>query len=256
MKVVILAGGIGSRFSEVTSAIPKPMIEVGGMPVLVHIMNTYSHYKYNNFIICCGYKGHLIKKYFIDYQLVNSNVSIDFSTKKLSYKDKSSNDWRVSLVDTGINSNTAGRLKKIKKYLKKDENFLMTYGDGLSNVNISELIKFHKKNKLLATVTVVQPRNQYGILSLEDNMVRKYEEKPKFKDQYINGGYFVLSAKCLDLIKNDNSSWESDCIPELVRMKQLGAYKHNGFWKSMDTLNDKLELEKLCKDNPPWSVFI
>ena len=255
MKVVILAGGIGSRFSEETSEIPKPMIEVGGVPVLIHIMNTYSHYKYNNFIICCGYKGHLIKKYFVDYQLVNSDISIDFVKNKIFYEDKFENNWQVTLVDTGLNTNTAGRLKKIKNYLNKDEIFLMTYGDGLSNVNISKLVNFHKKNKLLATMTVVQPRYQYGILSLKDDIVCKFEEKPKTKNQYINGGYFVLSVKCLDLIKDNNVSWESTCIPELVRMKQLSAYKHGGFWQSMDSLNDKLKLEKLCNDKPPWSVF-
>ena len=255
MKVVILAGGIGSRFSEETLAIPKPMIEVGGIPVLIHIMNIFSHYKYNDFIICCGYKGHLIKKYFIDYQLFNSNVSIEFSKNKILYEDKSNNNWKVSLVDTGLNTNTGGRLKKIKNYLKKNETFLMTYGDGLSNVNIPQLVNFHKKNKLLATMTVIQPRYQYGILSLKEDIVCKFEEKPKPKNQYVNGGFFVLSEKCLNLVKDDYTSWESVCIPELVKMKQLCAYKHDGFWHSMDTLNDKLKLEKLYRKNPPWSVF-
>ena len=255
MKVVILAGGFGSRLSEMTSALPKPMIEIGGIPILIHIMNIFSYYKFNEFIICCGYKGHLIKKYFVDYQLLNSNISIDYRKNKIVYKDTLNNHWKISLVDTGINTNTGGRLKKIKNFLKKDKSFLMTYGDGLSNIDILKLIKFHNKNKLLATITVVQPRYQYGVLSIKNNLVSKFQEKPKLKKQYTNGGFFVLSTKCLDLIEDDNSSWENTCIPKLVKMKQLSAYKHDGFWQSMDTLNDKIQLEKIYSVKPPWIVI-
>ena len=257
MKAVILAGGLGTRISEETIIKPKPMIEIGGFPILWHIMKIYSHYGINDFIICCGYKGYLIKEYFSNYYLQTSDVTFDLTSNTTMYHKSKTDPWKVTLVDTGEKTMTGGRISKIKKYLENDETFCLTYGDGLADINISDLINYHKVNKRLATITASIAPMRFGALSLnKDNSVDKFVEKPKGDNSYINGGFFVLSEKVLDLIKDDNTVWEKEPLEHLTQNNQLSAFLHNGFWQPMDTLREKNYLEELwLSGKAPWKVW-
>lgn len=255
MKTVILAGGLGSRLSEETDLKPKPMVTIGGKPILWHIMKIYSSYGLNDFIICLGYKGYIIKEYFSNYFIHNSNISIDFINNKTSILNSPKENWKVTLIDTGEDTITGGRLKRIKKYLD-DEDFCFTYGDGVGDINISKLIKFHKSQKKLATVTAVRPTSRFGELNIENNIVKKFREKPVSKNTYINGGFFVLSPKVIDYIKNDMTVWEKEPLETLSMKNELTAFKHNKFWHPMDTLRDKRYLDKLWQNNKaPWKMW-
>ncbi len=255
MQTVILAGGFGTRLSEETNIIPKPMIEIGNKPILWHIMKIYSSYGYKEFIICGGYKQDYIKEYFKNYFIKNSDVSFYLNRNKIHINKKQIEDWKITVVDTGIKSNTAGRIKKIQKLIKGD-NFFLTYGDGVSNINIKKLLNFHLKNKKYATLTAVRPEARYGILKIEKNLVSKFNEKPLSKDSWINGGFFVLNKNIFKFIKNYKSIWEQEPLKKLTKSKNLCAYKHTGFWQSMDTLREKRILEDLWKKkNPPWKVW-
>ena len=256
MKVVILAGGYGTRISEETDIKPKPMIEIGGKPILWHIMKIYSTYGYNDFIICCGYKGYAIKDYFLNYYNHQNDFTIDLSNGDIEMHNRNSEPWKVTLVDTGINTLTGGRVKRVKEYIG-DETFMLTYGDGVSDLNIDELVKYHKKNNKLATITSVQPPGRFGALNLDtNNNVNKFIEKPAGDGAWINGGFFVLDSKVIDYITDDSTVWEQDPLKRLAAEGELSAYKHNGFWKPMDTLRDKLELENLWKSNEaPWKIW-
>ena len=256
MKAVILAGGFGTRISEETYLKPKPMVEIGGMPILWHIMKIYSNYGINDFIICCGYKGYLIKEYFKNYSLHMSDVTFDISKNSMKVHKKKAENWKITLVDTGEKSNTGGRLKRVTKYLKNEKNFCFTYGDGLSDVNISESIKFHLKNKKLVTLTGVQVPSRYGSLDCNGNLVTNFVEKPKGENSYINGGFFVMSTKVLNYIEGDKTSWEAEPLKYFAKKKQLVVYKHKGFWQSMDTLRDKNYLENMWSENKaPWKSW-
>lgn len=254
MQVVLLAGGKGTRLSEETVHMPKPMVEIGGKPILWHIMKMYSHYGFNDFIICLGYKGYLIKEYFFHYFMHMSDVTIDLKKNAVKVHTSSSESWKVTLVDTGLETMTGGRLKRIRKYLG-DEPFLMTYGDGVSDVNIRELIKFHKRNKKCATVTAVQVAGRFGALRMSDSgSVDAFSEKPKGDGSWINGGFFVLEPEIFKHIKGDETIWEFNSLKEMVHAKQLAAFKHDGFWKCMDTLRDRAELEAAWNSGrAPWA---
>ncbi|MBF0491232.1 MAG: glucose-1-phosphate cytidylyltransferase [Deltaproteobacteria bacterium] len=255
MKVVILAGGLGTRISEETHLKPKPMIEVGAKPILWHILKLYSAYGANDFIICCGYKGYVIKEYFANYFLYNSDVTFDMSSNKMEVHQNSSEPWKITLVDTGENTMTGGRLKRVQNYLG-DEDFCFTYGDGLSSVNISSLIDFHKKQKTLATLTATQPPGRFGSIKILENKIESFEEKPQGDGAWINGGFFVLSPKVFGYIKGDESIWEREPLEKLVEEGQLSAFKHQGFWQPMDTLRDKNHLEELwASGKAPWKVW-
>ncbi len=256
MKVVILAGGMGTRLSEETVSLPKPMIEIGGKPILWHIMKIYSHYGFNDFIICLGYKAYLIKEYFSHYFMHMSDVTIDLAKNETKIHDSYSEPWKVTLVDTGMNTMTGGRIKRIGKYIG-DETFLLTYGDGVGSVDIKKLVDFHKKHKKLATITAVQPTGRFGALDLhEDDSVRAFYEKPVGDRTWVNGGFFVLEPKVLEYIKDDSSTWEKEPLEKLGQDGQMVAYKHSGFWKPMDTLRDKGELENLWQSGKaPWKVW-
>ncbi len=254
MKAVILAGGLGTRISEETYLKPKPMIEVGGRPLLWHIMKSYSVYDVNEFIICCGYKGELIKEYFSNYFLHTSNVTIDMSNNKINIHQRNAEPWKVTLVDTGEKTATGGRLKRIYKYIKNENDFCFTYGDGLSDVNIKSLIKFHRKYKKMATLTAVTPPGRFGAIELSGNRVQKFREKPT--GALINGGYFVLSPNCLNFIKDDAVAWEEYPLNKLAKKKELMAYKHKGFWQPMDTLREKQLLQSLWESGKaPWKKW-
>ncbi|WP_018985069.1 glucose-1-phosphate cytidylyltransferase [Methylophilus methylotrophus] len=256
MKAVILAGGLGTRISEETHLKPKPMIEIGGKPILWHIMKLYSAYGINDFIICCGYKGYVIKEYFANYFLHMSDVTFDMSNNSMQVHQRNAEPWKVTLVDTGEQTLTGGRLKRVAEYIKNEEAFCFTYGDGLSNVNITELVKFHKQHGKLATVTGVQPPGRYGALELNENQVTGFAEKPKGDGGWINGGFFVLSPQCIDYIENDQSSWEGSPLMHLAQTGQLMAYEHEGFWQPMDTLREKTLLESLwASGEAPWKVW-
>ena len=244
MKAVILAGGYGTRISEETHLKPKPMIEIGGKPLLWHIMKTYSEHGINDFIICCGYKGYMIKEYFANYFLHMSDVTFDMKNNKMTVHKKSVEPWSVTLVDTGLNTMTGGRLKRIKEHVK-NETFCFTYGDGLSNVNISELINFHKKNNSKATVTSVQPPGRFGTLDISGNKIINFKEKPAGDGNWINGGYFVLEPSVFDYLKDDNTIWEREPLEKLAEENELSAFKHTGFWQPLDTLRDKNYLDEL-----------
>jgi glucose-1-phosphate cytidylyltransferase len=256
MKAVILAGGLGTRISEESYLRPKPMIEIGGKPILWHIMKTYSHYGINNFIICCGVKGYLIKEYFANYFLHMSDVTIDMDFNQMQVHQRHAEPWKVTLVDTGELTMTGGRLKRVSEYIKHEEAFCMTYGDGVSDVNISDLISFHKSKKSLATLTATVPPGRFGALKIEDGKVRNFREKPKGDGNMINGGYFVLSPKVLDYIKDEQTIWEHDPLERLAEEGNLAAFHHTGFWQPMDTLRDKVHLEGLWQSgNAPWKVW-
>ncbi|MFD1121501.1 glucose-1-phosphate cytidylyltransferase [Methylophilus flavus] len=256
MKAVILAGGLGTRISEETHLKPKPMIEIGGKPILWHIMKLYSAHGINDFVICCGYKGYIIKEYFANYFLHMSDVTFDMSNNSMQVHQRNAEPWKVTLVDTGEQTLTGGRLKRVEEYVKDEEAFCFTYGDGLSDVNIAELVEFHQQHGKLATVTGVQPPGRYGALRLNGQQVIGFSEKPKGDGGWINGGFFVLSPKCIDYIENDQSSWESDPLIQLAKMGELVAYEHNGFWQPMDTLREKTMLEDLWQsDKAPWKIW-
>ena len=255
MKVVILAGGLGTRISEETNLKPKPMIEIGGKPILWHIMKIYSYYGINEFIICCGYKGYLIKEYFANYFLHSSDMTIDLVENETIIHSNSSEPWRVTLVDTGNDTMTGGRLKRVKNYLDK-EDFCFTYGDGLSDINIRDLINFHNSHKKLATTTAVLPPGRFGSLELEEDKILSFKEKPDGDGSWINGGFFVLSPKVIDYIDNDQTIWERDPMERIASNNQMRAFFHKNFWQPMDTLRDKNNLEELWRTNSaPWRLW-
>ncbi|MFL0606688.1 glucose-1-phosphate cytidylyltransferase [Cylindrospermopsis raciborskii] len=256
MKAVILAGGYGTRLSEETHLKPKPMIEIGDRPILWHIMKLYSAHGINDFIVCCGYKGYVIKEYFANYFLHMSDVTFDMQLNEMQVHQKHAEPWRVTLVDTGESTLTGGRLKKVKKYIN-GETFCFTYGDGVSDTNIRELIRYHQQKGLWATVTAVQPPGRYGALNIDDKtMVLNFQEKPQGEGGWINGGFFVLEPEVIDLIGGDHSSWESETLPLIASKNQLTAFYHHGFWQPMDTLRDKNMLEQLWRsDKAPWRVW-
>ena len=253
MILVILAGGLGTRISEETYLKPKPMIEIGGRPILWHILKLYSSHGVKDFVICCGYKGYVIKEYFANYFLHMSDVTFDMSNNQMVVHQRKAEPWKVTLVDTGDDTLTGGRLKRVKEYIKDDQAFCFTYGDGLSDVDISALIRFHYEHGKLATVTAVSPPGRYGALERRGDQVTGFSEKPRGDGGLINGGFFVLSPECLDLIENDHTSWEASPLTELTQKNQLMAYEHRGFWQPMDTLRDKNHLEELWRSgNAPW----
>lgn len=255
MKAVLLAGGYGTRISEESGVRPKPMVEIGGKPILWHIMKIYSFHGVNEFIICCGYKGHMIKEYFANYYLHNSDVTFDMSKNSMQVHNSTSEDWKVTLVHTGQDSMTGGRLKRVKDYIG-DDTFCMTYGDGLSNVNITELIEFHKEQNTLATLTAVQQAGRFGVFNLPSNetKIHSFQEKPKGGEMpWINGGFFVLEPEVIDYIEDDYTTWEREPLEQLAKDGELAAFRHAGFWQPMDTLRDKHVLEDLWqKGDAPW----
>ncbi|KZR90571.1 Glucose-1-phosphate cytidylyltransferase [Synechococcus sp. MIT S9508] len=257
IKAVILAGGLGSRLAEETNLKPKPMIEIGSKPILWHIMKIYSHYGINDFIVCCGYKGYVIKEYFANYFLHMSDVTFDMSKNSMEVHQQSAEPWRVTLVDTGDHTMTGGRLRRVKSYLKGDEDFCFTYGDGLSDINITELIDFHRAHGLQATLTATYPPGRFGALEIHsDKRITAFQEKPKGDGGMINGGFFVLSPKVINLISNDQTLWECEPLEALAESNQLKAFKHSGFWQPMDTLRDKNHLEELWQSGKaPWKVW-
>ncbi len=256
MKAVILAGGLGTRISEETHLRPKPMIEIGGKPLLWHILKIYSSHGVNDFVICCGYKGYFIKEYFANYFLHMSDVSFDLSKNEMKVHQHKAEPWNVTLVDTGDETMTGGRLKRVSDYVKDSESFCFTYGDGLSDVDIGRELAFHQQHKKLATVAAVQPPGRYGALQTEGNKVTGFQEKPRGDGGRINGGFFVLSPRVLDFIDGDHTSWESEPLEKLATMGELVAYEHNGFWQPMDTLRDKTQLEELWQSGrAPWKVW-
>jgi glucose-1-phosphate cytidylyltransferase len=257
MKVVILAGGLGTRLSEETTLKPKPMVEVGGMPILWHIMKIYSYYGYNDFVICLGYKGYLIKEFFNNYFLHRSDITVDLKNNKVIFNESDAEPWTITLVDTGVNSMTGGRVKRIQKHIG-NEPFFLTYGDGLSDVNIFELLETHKKGEKYLTVTSVQPNGRFGALNLSPtNEILSFLEKPKGDGSWINGGYFVCQPEVFNYISNDETVFEKDPMESLAKEGQMQAYLHHGFWKPMDTLRDKIELEELwsLNDKTPWKKW-
>jgi len=252
MKAVILAGGFGTRLSEETTIRPKPMVEIGGRPILWHIMKTYSAYDIHEFIICCGYKGNMIKEYFSNYFLQQSDVTIDMKTNRMNVHQNGTDPWKVTLVDTGEQTMTGGRLKRVRDYIG-DGTFCLTYGDGVCDINIHELVKFHKKQKVLATLTAVQPPGRFGILTLKNDSVVGFREKPHGDGAWINGGFFVLEPEVTDYIKDDGTVWEQDPLMMLAHDSLLSAYRHYGFWQPMDTLRDRMYLEELwASKKAPW----
>ena len=253
MKAVILAGGLGTRISEESVSKPKPLIEVGDKPIIWHIMKLYSFYGVNEFIICCGYKGYLIKEYFVNYYLHSSDVAINLQDNSISILNKDSEPWTITLINTGESSQTGGRLLRIKDYI--DDTFCMTYGDGVSDIDIGALIGFHKQNKKLATITAVQPPGRFGALVLDGDKVTGFIEKPEGDGGWINGGFFVLEPEIFDYIEDDLTIWEQHPLKSLASDGQLRSYLHKGFWRPMDTLRDKIELEELWKGKPPWKLW-
>ena len=257
MKVVLLAGGLGTRLSEETVLKPKPMIEIGGMPILWHIMKTYSAHGFNDFIICLGYKGYLIKEYFANYFLHKSDVTIDLKDNSIKVHDSQAEPWTITLVDTGNDSMTGGRIKRIQPHVN-NETFMLTYGDGVIDLNINELVKFHKDHGKLCTVTSVQPSGRFGALDLtEDMTVRSFLEKPKGDGSWINGGYFVCEPEVFNYItEGDATVWEQQPMQQIAQSGQMKAYKHNGFWRPMDTLKDKHDLNDMWnKGQSPWKIW-
>lgn len=255
MKTVILAGGFGTRISEETQTRPKPMIEVGGKPLLWHIMKTYAYHGLTDFVICLGYKGYMIKEYFANYFLHNSNVTFHLAEERVEVHDTFSESWSVTLIDTGSDTMTGGRLKRIKPYLNPNEPFCMTYGDGLADINITELIAFAKEQKTQATVTAIQPPGRFGVLEVEGNLVTQFREKPS-GGHWMNGGFFVLEPSVLDLIDGDAVHWEREPMEALAKSGNLSFFKHHGYWQPIDTLRDRMTVEKLWNSgNPPWRVW-
>lgn len=256
LKAVILAGGLGTRISEETQLRPKPMIEIGGKPILWHIMKIYSAHGVNDFVICCGYKGYIIKEYFANYFLHMSDVTFDMQNNQMEVHQRNAEPWRVTLVDTGEHSMTGGRLRRVAKYVKEEESFCFTYGDGVADVDIGGLINFHRQHGKQATVTAVQPAGRYGALNMEVGTVKSFIEKPQGDGGWINGGFFVLSPRCLDLLTDDACIWEAGPLETLADQGELKAFEHIGFWQPLDTLRDKNQLEELWySDKAPWKVW-
>ena len=256
MKAVILAGGLGTRLSEETVVKPKPMVEIGGMPILWHILKIYSHYGINEFIICCGYKGYIIKEYFANYFLHQSDITFDMANNEMHVHQKRAEPWKITLVDTGEHSMTGGRLKRILPYIDNEEAFCFTYGDGVADIDITKLVAFHKAHCKQATLTAVYPPGRFGALDIVDNQVLQFQEKPRGDGALVNGGFFVLSPKVVERIKDDNTIWEQEPLKGLAADGQLMSYKHEGFWQPMDTLRDKMLLEELWQnDKAPWKVW-
>jgi glucose-1-phosphate cytidylyltransferase len=255
LKVVILAGGLGTRISEESHLRPKPMIEIGGKPILWHIMKIYSAHGLRDFVICVGYKGYMIKEYFANYYLHMADVTFDLAANSMKVHQNTAEPWRVTLVDTGEETQTGGRLKRVKSYVE-GEDFCFTYGDGLSDVNVGKLIEFHKAQKTLATVTAIQPPGRFGALNVEKQKITGFEEKPAGDGGWINGGFFVLNPKVLDTIEGDSTRWEGAPMQALAREENLSAFVHRGFWHPMDTLRDRVHLEELWNSGrPPWKVW-
>ena len=256
MKVVILAGGLGTRLSEETSIKPKPMVEIGGKPILWHIMKMYSKHGINDFVICCGYKGYIIKEYFTNYFLHQSDVTFNMKDNSMKIHEKRAEPWTVTLVDTGDSSMTGGRLARVSKYIKDEDAFCFTYGDGVSDVNITEAIAFHKSHGKVATLTAVYPPGRFGALGIKDNKIKRFTEKPKGDGALINGGFFVLSPEVLERISSDDCIWEQEPLKGLARDGELMSYIHEGFWQPMDTLRDKMYLQELWdKNEAPWKTW-
>jgi len=255
MKAVILAGGLGTRISEESHLKPKPMIEIGGKPILWHIMKIFTYYGIRDFVICCGYKGYVIKEYFANYLLHMSDVSIDVSTNKMEVHHAHAEPWKVTLIDTGKDTMTGGRLKRAQKYID-DKTFCFTYGDGVSDVNIYELIDYHQKHDKVATVTAIQPPGRYGSLEINDGFVARFQEKPLGDGAWVNGGFFVLNSEVFNFISDDSIIWEQEPLEKLALSGELKVYQHHGFWQAMDTLRDKVRLEELWNsNNAPWKVW-
>jgi glucose-1-phosphate cytidylyltransferase len=254
MKAIILAGGLGTRISEESHLKPKPMIEIGGKPMLWHIMKIYSHYGINEFVICLGYRGYVVKEYFANYFLHMSNVTFDMADNRMEVHQRNAEPWRVTLVDTGQDAMTGGRLKRVQEYVG-DETFCFTYGDGVADVDISETIRFHRAHGKAATVTAIQPPGRYGALNMEGDAVLNFQEKPAGDGAWINGGFFVLEPSVFGRIEGDHTSWEMQPLQGLAKDGELMSYRHDGFWQAMDTLRDKTQLEELWSNNPPWKVW-
>lgn len=256
MKAVILAGGLGTRLSEETSTRPKPMVEIGGKPILWHIMKMYSFHGVNEFIICCGYKGYLIKEYFANYFLHTSDVTFDMQSNEMHVHQKRAEPWKVTLVDTGDSSMTGGRLRRVSDYVKDEEAFCFTYGDGVSDIDITASIAFHRSHGKAATLTATYPPGRFGALEIESGQVKSFKEKPKGDGAMINGGFFVLSPKVLNQLEDDSTIWEQEPLMNLAKSGELMAFKHHGFWQPMDTLFDKNNLEKLwASGQAPWKKW-
>lgn len=256
MKAVILAGGLGTRLTEETVNKPKPMVEIGGKPILWHILKIYSAHGVNDFIICCGYKGYVIKEYFANYFLHQSDVTFDLNSNSMKVHEKRAEPWKITLVDTGDNTMTGGRLKRVLEYLKEEESFCFTYGDGVGDINIKELIKFHKTHGKDATMTSTYPPGRFGAIDIEGDTVKNFKEKPKGDGAMVNGGFFVLSPKVISKISDDSSVWEQEPLMTLAQEGSLMAFRHEGFWQPMDTLRDKLYLEEMWQTNKaPWKVW-
>ena len=256
MKVVILAGGRGTRIQEESLVKPKPLIEIGSKPIIWHIMKTYSHYGFKEFVICCGYKGYLIKEYFANFSLHNSDVTIDIKKNEIKVHKNNNEDWKITLVDTGDDSLTGGRILRIKDFV--EDEFFLTYGDGVADVNISKLVEYHKLNKKIATMTVVQPQGRFGMVELnaKNNLIENFAEKLKGDGSWINGGFFVLSKKIFEYLKDDFTIWENEPLEKLSKENQLVAFKHDNFWYPMDTMRDKIYLENLWDTNKaPWKLW-
>jgi glucose-1-phosphate cytidylyltransferase len=256
MKVVILAGGLGTRLSEETDIKPKPMVEIGGKPILWHIMKIYSHYGFNEFVVCCGYKGHVIKEYFANFFLHHSDITFDLKENKMEVHSSVSENWKITLVDTGKDTMTGGRIARIKKYVN-DGPFMLTYGDGVSNINIAELVKFHKTNQKMVTVTAVQPESRFGVLDIDaESHVKSFLEKPKGESGWINGGFFVCEPGIFDFIDGDSTIWERDPLERIAKKGELVAFRHEGFWKPMDSLKDKNDLNGYWENGTAeWKIW-
>ncbi len=256
MKAVILAGGLGTRISEESHLKPKPMIEIGGKPIIWHILKIYSAYGINDFIICLGYRGYVIKEYFANYFLHTSDVSFDLSTNQMEVHERHAEPWRVTLVDTGENTQTGGRLKRVRHYIKDEEEFCFTYGDGVGDIDISAALSFHRNQGTLATITAATPPGRFGALEINNNRVSCFHEKPPGSEGMINAGFFILSPKVIDLIEDDQTPWESTPLETLTNNQQLSVWQHHGFWQPMDTLRDKNHLEDLWqRGNAPWKTW-
>ena len=256
MKAVILAGGLGTRLSEETSTRPKPMVEIGGKPILWHILKTYAHHGVNDFVICCGYKGYVIKEYFANYFLHMSDVTFDMRSNRMEVHHKRAEPWKVTLVDTGDDSMTGGRLRRVAQYVRDDESFCFTYGDGVSDVDIGATLDFHREHGKLATLTATYPPGRFGALDIRDRQVRSFKEKPQGDGAMINGGFFVLNPGVLDYVAGDHILWEQEPLTQLANAGELMAYEHHGFWQPMDTLRDKHLLEELwASGKAPWKVW-
>jgi glucose-1-phosphate cytidylyltransferase len=255
MKAVILAGGLGTRLSEETIVKPKPMVEIGGKPILWHIMKSYSAHGINDFVICCGYKGYVIKEYFANYFLHTSDVTFDMKNNEMEVHTRKAEPWKVTLVDTGDDTLTGGRLKRVEQYVRDEDAFCFTYGDGVSDVNITKLIAFHKHHGKLASLTAIQPPGRFGALNLDGQRINSFQEKPQGDGAWINGGFFVLSPKVIDYIQDDITIWEKKPMEQLAQDGQLDAYLHYGFWHPMDTLRDKIHLDELWQSGKaPWKT--